>query len=259
MAVPPTKTQTLPEDEKKKVYDALAIPKRNLTILLAWLLVAFMLIILYVAIMVNAVAYGMLALLPLIAFLRPEAVPQKKNNMAAMLQKAKTILFWGGLSAVIYGIQMGLFFLITQEFFTVEDYSWIDGNILLYFIFPLTTLCFDVIIFNLMAFFHQNEQGKQYKGWKKEGYSRHDAEHMVNVKFGKVLKIAVAITILLFVYSLFVIIILNVTDIIPTPSTTQFTLIVASIVIVVAIVSVRRIKKKMIANQLRQLNQPAPN
>ncbi|MHA1745661.1 MAG: hypothetical protein ACTSWW_06655, partial [Promethearchaeota archaeon] len=81
MAVPSTKTQTLPEDEEKRVYDPLAIPKRNFTILLAWLFVGFLFIILYVAIMFNALAYGMLVLLPLIAFLRPEAVPQKKKNM----------------------------------------------------------------------------------------------------------------------------------------------------------------------------------
>ncbi|MHA1745820.1 MAG: hypothetical protein ACTSWW_07460, partial [Promethearchaeota archaeon] len=210
-------------------------------------------------IMFNALAYGMLVLLPLIAFLRPEAVPQKKKNMAAMLQKAKTILFWGGLSAVIYSIQLGLLFIISEEFFTVGNYFWIDAEIFLYFIFPITTLCFDVIIFNLMAYFHQNKQENQYQGYKKERYSPQDAENMVNVKFGKVLKMAVALSILFFVFSLFVIMILNVIGIIPTPSTTQFTLIVASIVIVVAVVSVRRIKKKMIVNQLRQMNQPAPN
>ena len=207
--------------------------------------------------MLNALAYSMLVLLPLIAFLRPEQVPQKKKTMGEKLHKIKTVIFWVGLLAVIYGIQMGLFFLILQEFAPIdpENYSMIDGDILLYFIFPLTTACFDVIIFNIMPIFHQNEQRQQYSGWKKEKYSQQDAENIVNVKFRRVLKIVVALTIISFVFLLLVILVLNLADIIPTPSTAQFILLVALFVIIVAVVSARRIKKKMISNQLRQLNQ----
>ncbi|WP_371806065.1 hypothetical protein [Candidatus Lokiarchaeum ossiferum] len=172
--------------------DPLAIPKRNFNIMLSILFFIFLLAVLYVAAVINKLLYGMFIVIPFIFLVRPERESGKSNS----LENFKMIVFWIGLSILIWSIQFGIMILIL-EVFVNYPYTISDWGVLLYLIFPFVTIVIDLIIDKSMKYFHENKVGNQYLGWKSGGKSFTEAKNIVNMKTENIWKIAGSILALL--------------------------------------------------------------
>lgn len=235
----------------EKSYDPLAIPKKNFTFILFSIFVLFIAVIFYVAFTLNRLLYGMCLLLSLTFFVRPKRVFKKEKTA----WKIKEIFFWIGLSLVIWSTQMGLLVVTVQEIFRVT-YNWIDWAILPIIIFPLITACIEFVIFSFMQFSYQNKLGTQYSGWNKGEKTKDQAEHIFNLKKGRIWKIAIAITILVITLTVFIYFILDLTGYLPFIRDTRFLYLIGGVEIGLMVIIVWGVKKRMISKQMTQVSQP---